>query len=110
MNYQKEYRRKNREKVQEADRKRKTILRGQRKDFSPRDWFEVLSKHGFYCFYCKKEIDDPEPEHKIPLTRGGVMSQENIVPSCHSCNCRKNDRTVDEYREFLIAIGETPLF
>lgn len=110
IEYQREYRRRNREIVQEADRNRKRISREDRRQFSERDWHNVLTDHDWRCYYCGVDLYNPERDHKIPVTRGGRATVDNIVPCCHSCNCRKNDRTVDEYREFLQSIGETPRF
>ena len=39
-------------------------------------------------------------DHKIPKSRGG-RGQGNLVDCCWTCNCRKRDRTVEEYREYL---------
>lgn len=108
--YQKEYRRKNREKVQEADAARKRLLRSMENGFSVRDWHNVLVACDWKCFYCHIELDNPERDHMIPITRGGKTTADNVVPTCHSCNCRKNNRTVEEYRSFLVSIGEVPLF
>jgi len=108
--YQREYRRKNKEKIREADKIRKRKIRAMSDGLTTRQWYDILVSHEWKCYYCKKEQDNPEQEHTIPVSRGGGTDQNNIVPACHRCNCRKNNRTVEEYREFLIEIGETPLF
>jgi uncharacterized Zn finger protein (UPF0148 family) len=108
--YQRNYRKKNKEKIREADRLRKRIQREDARNFSLRDWHNVLDIYGWKCYYCHKDLDNPEKDHKLPITRGGRATIDNIVPTCHACNCRKNDRTIEEYREYLISIGETPLF
>jgi len=53
-----------------------------------------------HCFYCvwpvpkrKRHID-----HKIPLSRGGEHTLENLCCACEHCNCVKGDKTVLEYR------------
>lgn len=108
--YQRSYRKNNRDKINEADRIRKKIKREDKKYFSEKDWHDVLERYGWRCYYCRVELNNPEQDHKLPITRGGRATVDNIVPSCHPCNCRKNDRTVDEYRDYLISIGEEPLF
>lgn len=44
-------------------------------------------------------------EHKIPLSRGGLHAIENLDISCQSCNCSKNTKTVEEFREWQAQIG-----
>jgi hypothetical protein len=110
LSYHRNYKSNNKEKLREADLMRKRIKKEDAKTFSIRDWHNILEKYGWKCFYCHKDLDNPEKDHMIPITRGGRATTDNIVPACHSCNCRKNDRNVEEYREYLISIGETPVF
>lgn len=57
------------------------------------------------CAYCgiaeKQHIVDTgqqlHQDHFIPLTRGGGYTVENIIPSCRSCNCSKNDKDFFEW-------------
>jgi len=51
------------------------------------------------CVYCEKELSIKNYiiEHKIPISRGGDNSFENLTISCRSCNCKKNNLTFDEY-------------
>jgi 5-methylcytosine-specific restriction endonuclease McrA len=57
---------------------------------------------GNICYYCgcvikgKKTID-----HKIPVVKGGTNDNENLVLACVHCNTQKNDKTEEEYREWL---------
>lgn len=50
------------------------------------------------CAYCDEVVDgQPDPDHVIPLSRGGSNSIGNIVPACRSCNVDKNDHGLDEW-------------
>lgn len=53
-------------------------------------------RQGRTCAYC------PAPattiDHVIPLIRGGTNYEGNLVPCCLSCNSRKSDRLVIEFR------------
>ena len=48
------------------------------------------------CIYC----DQPATtiEHVIPLVRGGTNHEGNLAPACRSCNSRKQDRLIIEYK------------
>ncbi|EMT38135.1 HNH endonuclease [Thermoanaerobacter thermohydrosulfuricus WC1] len=50
------------------------------------------------CFYCGKELEGEfHVDHKVPLSRGGSNSPDNLVLACPSCNLQKNDKTIEEY-------------
>ena len=70
--------------------------------------------HGGSCFYCLTPLDftrgtrgqgiNPTRasiEHLLPLSRGGTHTWDNTVLCCHSCNTRKNNKTVAEYAQYL---------
>lgn len=69
-------------------------------------WQEVLALHGERCYYCGRTDRPLEPEHKIPMSRGGTDALDNLVPSCHPCNMSKKDKTVEEYLAYLREVGE----
>lgn len=53
------------------------------------------------CYYCGKECkEDKTLDHKLPVTRGGTNSKENLVVACRSCNCSKNNKTEEEYKRW----------
>lgn len=61
------------------------------------------------CYYCGI-LPPPEErhlDHFHPKSKGGEGDWHNLVPACRSCNCRKKDKTVNEYREYL---GEGVIF
>lgn len=66
--------------------------------------------HGDQCCYCKTTMvfksqpaalgirpDRATIEHILPLSRGGTHTFDNVTLACHSCNVRKNAKTVDEW-------------
>lgn len=59
------------------------------------------------CHYCLKELarGDRHVDHLLPLTRGGLHTRSNLVCSCDQCNRRKNKKTPDEFKAYLIACG-----
>jgi len=63
-------------------------------------WLALLRTYGHRCAYC--DAAGPlEPDHRIPLARGGTNYIENIVPACRRCNTRKRLLTEDEFRARL---------
>ena len=55
------------------------------------EWVTLLKKHGGKCVQCgsRKNI---EKDHKIPLSKGGGNSIDNIQPLCGRCNRKKSDK------------------
>ena len=54
------------------------------------------------CYYCGKEITGLKTiDHKIPVSRGGNNKGNNLVLCCKHCNSQKNEKTEEEYIEWL---------
>ena len=64
------------------------------------EWLALLERYGGRCHYCGAD-GRMDADHRIPLSRGGSNTIENIVPACKSCNCSKNDRTEEEFWQYL---------
>ncbi len=58
-------------------------------------------KQGRTCCYCHQPADTVD--HVVPLVRGGTNYEGNLVPACRSCNSRKQDRLVIEFK-----LGKAP--
>lgn len=56
------------------------------------------------CYLCLKPIPFGKDhlEHKIPLSRGGNNSRDNLDIACQKCNCQKNTKTEIEFRKELL--------
>lgn len=65
--------------------------------FTGEQWSSLKTRYGNKCLACKKA--EPtirlEPDHVVPLSRGGSGAINNIQPLCRSCNARKHARTID---------------
>ena len=68
------------------------------------DWMDILEEHNCSCAYCGTRKELLHQEHKVPLSRGGGYTKENIIPACPSCNSRKGTKT---YNEFMLDILHT---
>jgi 5-methylcytosine-specific restriction endonuclease McrA len=56
------------------------------------------------CQYCGSKLDPKsgrpnsyEPDHTTPYSRGGPSTQENLTPSCRTCNRSKGAQTPEEW-------------
>lgn len=50
------------------------------------------------CAYCEQPVDgQPDPDHVVPLSRGGENRISNILPSCKRCNGDKRDLLLSEW-------------
>jgi hypothetical protein len=47
-------------------------------------------------------------DHALPRSRGGTNAEWNLVQACESCNCSKNNKTVEEYRQYKAKKLRTP--
>lgn len=59
------------------------------------------------CFYCGRIAN--EIDHIIPVSRGGTGERSNLVPSCRSCNARKNAMGLENFLAQLEQEGRWPL-
>lgn len=60
----------------------------------------IFLKTNYCCFYCSKPGAD-QIDHMHPRIRGGGNEDDNLIGACRTCNVRKNDRTVEEFRWYL---------
>lgn len=78
------------------------------------EWSPGPNPHDGICWYCGVVLTAGDEswttDHQIPLSRGGTNDRQNLVDACGSCNSRKNSKTVEEYRQYLIGKGESGSF
>ena len=63
-------------------------------------WAQVIGLHLLSdkcCSYCDQPVAQPEPDHVIPISRGGRNGTENILSCCPPCNADKGDMTPTEW-------------
>jgi hypothetical protein len=63
--------------------------------FGTYTWTQVIGLFLLFdrcCAYCDQPIDgQPDPDHVVPLSRGGDNTIGNILPACRTCNGDKRD-------------------
>jgi 5-methylcytosine-specific restriction enzyme A len=60
------------------------------------------------CYYCKKSFKPKEltMDHIVPLSRGGLSTKGNVVPSCKECNNKKKQLLPMEWDQYLRNISD----
>lgn len=67
-----------------------------------KEWFlSLCSDLGQKCYYCYSGAAPLTEDHIIPLAQGGKHVRENIIPACKSCNSRKSDFLISEWRPWV---------
>lgn len=62
------------------------------------------------CSYCDETMtEQPDPDHVIPISRGGRNDIGNIVPCCRGCNADKCDMTLSEWAIERVRLGKAPV-
>jgi 5-methylcytosine-specific restriction endonuclease McrA len=58
-------------------------------DLTRKQWRAIKAAFGNRCAYCGEHFERLTMDHIIALSKGGSHTAANVVPACHSCNCRK---------------------
>lgn len=62
------------------------------------DFMRIAHRFDFRCAYCgEKSNGQLDPDHVVPLSRGGYNSTANLLPSCRPCNADKRDLLLSEW-------------
>src|SRR5262252_3059705 len=72
--------------------RRRTRKRGILITLTAMEWQAILEQYDNRCAYCGATGRLLTIDHKIPISRGGHHTKENVVPACRPCNSRKKDR------------------
>ena len=75
--------------------KRRGLMAGAECTLTAAEWTEIKSRYMDRCVYCGKKPKRLTQDHVVPISKGGDHSAANVVPACHSCNCRKRTKNVD---------------
>jgi len=54
------------------------------------------------CYYCgTDDFETMSIDHMTPKAQGGTDDVDNLVMCCKSCNSRKRDKNIEQYRLYL---------
>ena len=62
---------------------------------------ENIKRYGtLTCYLCENPIEfgNDHLEHKIPISRGGTNTKDNLDVACKQCNLKKGSKTLVEFR------------
>src|SRR5579871_1037151 len=61
------------------------------------------------CGYCGMPVSFAvQLDHRVPLSRGGAHTLENLLQSCQRCNQLKGLLTEGEYRDLIVFLNLLP--
>ena len=91
-------------------------VKDSKRTFTPEQKYTQWAKQNFKCVICEAQgketvrlsnLDNAHGDHKIPHSRGGETTEENLIVLCSEHNNHKSDRTLKEYcEEFCIDLDE----
>lgn len=68
--------------------------------------FWILVVQGGQCWYCAEPLAVGfEPDHLVPLSRGGSNDANNICCACRPCNVSKGPKTAEEFFAYREGLG-----
>lgn len=66
--------------------------------YSWAEFMRIAHRFDYRCAYCNEKPDEQlDPDHVVPLSRGGSNSTTNLLPACRACNCDKRDLLLHEW-------------
>lgn len=78
------------EAIQAKNARRRARLLAVPSNLTAVQWKAIILAYRGRCAYCGKKPKKLTQDHVVPLARHGTHTADNIVPSCLSCNLKKN--------------------
>lgn len=108
----KKYRERHQDYCIELGQKRRHQIRDLPFTLTKVEWDRILDRNSHRCHYCGRigKSDNPlEKEHRVPVSKGGGFTAQNIVPACRDCNRKKHTMTDKEFKKRLNAEAQLRL-
>jgi hypothetical protein len=95
-----QYYKDNRERYNQHSHTRRARIKGNGGIYTVSEWLALKEHYNHTCLCCGRREPEIviEPDHILPITKGGSNSIDNIQPLCVSCNRRKSTKHID-YRK-----------
>lgn len=73
--------------------KRETLIKTNtvKRKLTERQWRILVRAYEGACAYCGRKGMTLTRDHVVPITKGGLDTRDNVVPSCAPCNEKKSD-------------------
>lgn len=72
----------------------------------------VKKRDNYTCQKCKKKFPPNSyflnVHHKIPLSKGGTNSPDNLICICHECHCGEHKHMQSKNKKKVIGNNKTP--
>lgn len=72
------------------------------------EFMHVARRFGYCCAYCGERPDTLDPDHVVPIHRGGPNTVANLLPACRACNSDKRDLLLVEWADDRLRRGLPP--
>ena len=73
------------------------------------DFMRIAARFDYCCAYCGDKPGQLDPDHVIPLAKGGPNTTSNLLPACQRCNGQKTDMLLHDWAAYRTARGLPPL-
>lgn len=76
------------------------------------DFARIMAKFEYRCAYCDQpppKGERLEPDHVVPVSKGGPNTVANLLPSCRLCNGSKRDLSLEEWADFRVHNLDPPV-
>lgn len=91
-----------------AKRRRRAREHGARGSWTWSEFMAIARRFDYCCAYCGEKPERLDPDHVVPLSRGGTDTPSNLLPACMLCNSSKCAMTLPEWSVWLHARGLPP--
>jgi len=96
INRTKRYREKNLDKYCVYSQNRRALKLLLPHTLTTQQWDNIKQAFDNKCAYCGKQLPLTQ-EHFIPLSKGGEYTNNNVIPSCQSCNSSKGNKLFEKW-------------
>lgn len=73
------------------------------------DFMHIARRFDYRCAYCDiKPTEALQPDHVVPVSKGGANTIANLLPACGPCNSDKRDLLLDDWQVDRVRRGLLP--
>ncbi len=82
------------EEIRAYGRRRASVRRKANLNYTQKMWEDVKDLFNHCCAYCLRPTKKLTVDHIVPVSKGGLTTEDNIVPACQRCNNKKLNRSL----------------